>query len=84
MVPLVRELETDMLRTALAALVLTGVFSTTAPAFEIDQMADQERAIFRSEVRDYLLQRAAACTLQFAHRALHIEGIAEAGVHVDD
>ena len=56
MVPLVRELETDMLRTLLTALVLTGVLSTAAAAFEIDQMTDQERAIFRSEIRDYLLE----------------------------
>lgn len=43
-----------MIRAILTTLLLT----TTAPAmaFEIEQMSPQERDIFRSEIRDYLLE----------------------------
>lgn len=52
----VPKLERDMLRTSLAALALAFLTATAAPAFEIDQMTDGERSIFRSEIRDYLLE----------------------------
>ena len=45
-----------MLRTLITALVSVGILSSAASAFEIDQMTDQERSIFRSEIRDYLLE----------------------------
>ena len=45
-----------MLRTTLTALALSATLTASASAFEIDQMTDQERAIFRSEIRDYLIE----------------------------
>jgi protein-disulfide isomerase len=45
-----------MLRSSLAALALTGALAAPAAAFDIDAMTDSERAIFRSEIRDYLLE----------------------------
>lgn len=45
-----------MLRSTLTALALTALMAPAASAFDIDQMTDNERAIFRSEIRDYLLE----------------------------
>lgn len=45
-----------MLRTAISALALSALFATAATAFEIEQMTDGERAILRSEIRDYLIE----------------------------
>ncbi len=44
-----------MLRNLLPALALM-LCATAAPAFDIETMSDQERAIFRAEIRDYLLE----------------------------
>lgn len=44
-----------MLRVFMAALALSAA-APVAGAFEIATMSDQERAVFRSEVRDYLLE----------------------------
>ncbi|RZW08083.1 MAG: DsbA family protein [Rhodobacteraceae bacterium] len=45
-----------MLRRALIALAALAMFTLPAAAFEIDQMTDNERAIFRAEIREYLLE----------------------------
>lgn len=45
-----------MLRSILAVLAMTATLATPALAFDIDQMSDNERSIFRSEIRDYLLE----------------------------
>lgn len=45
-----------MLRSLLTSLALTAVLAPAASAFDIDQMTDNERTIFRSEIRDYLLE----------------------------
>lgn len=44
-----------MLRTLFSLFVLT-FFATTALAFDIEAMSDEDRAIFRAEIRDYLLE----------------------------
>ena len=44
-----------MLRTLISLFVLT-FFATTALAFDIEAMSDEDRAIFRAEIRDYLLE----------------------------
>lgn len=45
-----------MFRPLIAATSLALLVSTPASAFEIDAMSDAERDIFRSEIRDYLLE----------------------------
>lgn len=45
-----------MLRSLLASLALSAALASSASAFDIDQMTDNERTIFRSEIRDYLLE----------------------------
>lgn len=45
-----------MVRLLLRALPLALVLFQPAMAFEIDQMSDEDRRIFRSEVRDFLLE----------------------------
>jgi protein-disulfide isomerase len=45
-----------MLRSTLSALTMAATMTTSALAFDIDQMSDNERAIFRSEIRDYLME----------------------------
>ena len=44
-----------MLRTTVAALTF-ALAASASHAFEIESMTDNERAIFRSEIRDYLLE----------------------------
>lgn len=44
------------MRAILAALAFAILGAFAAHAFEIETMSDQERAIFRSEIRDYLLE----------------------------
>ncbi len=43
-----------MLRTALTVLAIA--FAAPVAAFEIESMTPEERDIFRSEIRDYLLE----------------------------
>lgn len=45
-----------MLRSILASLAMIAFLAPAASAFDIDQMTDNERTIFRSEIRDYLLE----------------------------
>ena len=45
-----------MLRKILAATATFWALAAPVSAFDIDQMTDNERAIFRSEIRDYLLE----------------------------
>ncbi|MEP0566143.1 MAG: DsbA family protein [Paracoccaceae bacterium] len=45
-----------MLRTTLGAVAFAALVSNPSNAFEIDAMSDAERDIFRSEIRDYLLE----------------------------
>lgn len=44
-----------MLRSLLTLLALT-LIASTAQAFDIEAMTDEDRAIFRAEIRDYLLE----------------------------
>ncbi|MCV6593366.1 MAG: DsbA family protein [Silicimonas sp.] len=44
-----------MIRNTLIALALSAT-ATAAPGFDIESMSDADRAIFRSEIRDYLLE----------------------------
>lgn len=45
-----------MLRKFVASLAFSVALCGAAAAFEIESMTDNERAIFRSEIRDYLLE----------------------------
>ncbi len=45
-----------MLRTTIASIALMSALAAPAAAFDITEMSDQERSIFRSEIRDYLLE----------------------------
>ena len=45
-----------MFRTLVAAAALATAVASPVSAFEIDAMSDAERDIFRSEIRDYLLE----------------------------
>lgn len=44
------------MRSVLAALALAAATALPAQAFDIDAMSDAERAIFRAEIRDYLME----------------------------
>lgn len=45
-----------MTRSLFASVALVLATASAAPAFEIDAMSDQERAIFQSEIRAYLME----------------------------